>query len=123
MKQLAASTTATGRTLILKAKGFLESECGAKVIYGDSVMPYTPITAEVNGVVRVPRGGFGVAQEQIGALPEKHDGLRGKVGELHPNTGRRLARANRLLGRRDRRSSPKYARHASSIESPSQRVD
>jgi DNA polymerase elongation subunit (family B) len=36
MKDLAASTTATGRNLILTAKAFLENECGAKVIYGDT---------------------------------------------------------------------------------------
>ena len=54
MKDLAASTTATGRNLILSAKAFLESECGAKVIYGDSVMPYTPITVLcADGGVRV----------------------------------------------------------------------
>lgn len=53
MKDLAASTTATGRALILKAKAFLEAECGARIIYGDSVMPYTPITMLRNGKVHV----------------------------------------------------------------------
>ena len=53
MKELAASTTATGRNLILSAKAFLEKECGAKVIYGDSVMPYTPITVKSEDVIRV----------------------------------------------------------------------
>lgn len=53
MKDLAASTTATGRNLILSAKAYLEKECGAKVIYGDSVMPYTPITLMRDGKIAV----------------------------------------------------------------------
>ena len=36
MKELAASTTATGRNLILKAKAFMEENYDAKVIYGDT---------------------------------------------------------------------------------------
>ena len=36
MKELAASTTATGRNLILKAKEFMEINYDAKVIYGDT---------------------------------------------------------------------------------------
>jgi DNA polymerase elongation subunit (family B) len=36
MKELAASTTATGRDLILKAKQFMESNYNANVIYGDT---------------------------------------------------------------------------------------
>lgn len=46
MKDLAASTTATGRSLILKAKAFMEERYKAKVVYGDtdsvmlSVFPY-----------------------------------------------------------------------------------
>jgi DNA polymerase elongation subunit (family B) len=36
LKELAASTTATGRNLILKAKKFVENEYNAKVIYGDT---------------------------------------------------------------------------------------
>ena len=36
MKELAASTTSTGRSLILKAKEFMEKHYDAKVIYGDT---------------------------------------------------------------------------------------
>lgn len=43
MKELAASTTATGRNLILKAKSFVEKNYDAKVVYGDSVLPDEPI--------------------------------------------------------------------------------
>lgn len=42
MKELAASTTATGRNLILKAKDFIENDFGGKVVYGDSVVGDTP---------------------------------------------------------------------------------
>jgi DNA polymerase elongation subunit (family B) len=37
MKELAESTTATGRNLILQAKKFAEDEYNAKIIYGDSI--------------------------------------------------------------------------------------
>ena len=36
MKELAASTTATGRNLILKAKSFMEEHYDANVVYGDT---------------------------------------------------------------------------------------
>lgn len=42
-KELAASTTATGRNLVLKLRDFAEENYDCKVVYGDSVMPYTPI--------------------------------------------------------------------------------
>jgi DNA polymerase elongation subunit (family B) len=44
LKDIAACTTATGREMIMLAKDFVEKEYNAEVIYGDSVMPYTPIT-------------------------------------------------------------------------------
>ena len=44
LKEIAACTTATGREMIYLAKNFVEEKYGAEVIYGDSVMPYTPIT-------------------------------------------------------------------------------
>ena len=44
MRAIAASTTAVGRAQIMKAKAFVEERFGAEVIYGDSVMPDTPIT-------------------------------------------------------------------------------
>ena len=52
-KDIAASTTATGREMIMTAKNFVEDTYGAKVIYGDSVMPYTPLTVRINGEVQV----------------------------------------------------------------------
>lgn len=36
MKELAASTTATGRNLIIKAKSFMEERYGAEIVYGDT---------------------------------------------------------------------------------------
>ena len=44
LQELAASTTATGRDLVMKLKYFAEDNFDCKVIYGDSVMPYTPVT-------------------------------------------------------------------------------
>jgi len=36
MKEVAASTTATGRNMIMKAKGFIEDNYDAEIIYGDT---------------------------------------------------------------------------------------
>lgn len=44
LKEIAACTTATGREMIMLAKEYVETKYNAEVIYGDSVMPYTPIT-------------------------------------------------------------------------------
>ena len=43
MKEVAASTTATGRNMIMKAKGFIEDNYDAEIIYGDSVTGDTPV--------------------------------------------------------------------------------
>ena len=43
LKDIAACTTATGREMIMTAKGFVEKQYNAEVIYGDSVVPDTPI--------------------------------------------------------------------------------
>ena len=43
LKDIAACTTATGREMIMTAKGFVERKYNARVIYGDSVMPDTPV--------------------------------------------------------------------------------
>jgi DNA polymerase elongation subunit (family B) len=53
MKELAASTTATGRKMIMLAKNFLETNFQARVVYGDSVAADTPTTLRINGNVRV----------------------------------------------------------------------
>ena len=49
LKDLAACTTAVGRSMILLAKSFVESNFGARVVYGDSVTGYTPIVLKVGG--------------------------------------------------------------------------
>ncbi|PNG99030.1 DNA polymerase, partial [Tetrabaena socialis] len=49
LKDLAACTTATGRSLILQAKAFVQKEFGARVIYGDSVAGYTPVLLRRGG--------------------------------------------------------------------------
>jgi DNA polymerase elongation subunit (family B) len=43
LQELAASTTATGRNLVMKLKDFAEENYDCKVVYGDSVLPNTPI--------------------------------------------------------------------------------
>lgn len=53
LKDIAACTTATGREMIVMAKEFVETNYNADVIYGDSVMPYTPITINNNGNIEV----------------------------------------------------------------------
>ena len=53
LKEIAACTTATGREMIYLAKNFVEEKYGANVIYGDSVMPYTPITYIQDGLLHV----------------------------------------------------------------------
>lgn len=45
MKELAASTTATGRNLIMKAKSFMEKHYDAKVIYGDTDSIFVDFTS------------------------------------------------------------------------------
>lgn len=44
LKEIAAATTATGREMICLARDFVTEKYNADVIYGDSVMGYTPIT-------------------------------------------------------------------------------
>jgi len=53
LKDIAACTTATGREMIMLAKNFVEKNYNAEVIYGDSVMPYTPITYKTQHQVYV----------------------------------------------------------------------
>ena len=48
LKDIAACTTSTGREMIMIAKKFVEDNYNADVIYGDSVMPYTPITYKID---------------------------------------------------------------------------
>lgn len=50
-KDIAASTTATGRERILQAKAFVEGRYGAEVVYGDSVPGYTPVLVMHGGLV------------------------------------------------------------------------
>ena len=51
LKDIAACTTATGRERIMMAKEYVETNYDATVIYGDSVMPYTPITLKRNNEI------------------------------------------------------------------------
>lgn len=53
MKPIAQSTTSTGRNMIMMAKNFVETHYNADVIYGDSVMPYTPITINNNNNILI----------------------------------------------------------------------
>ena len=47
MKELAASTTATGRNLIMKAKTFMETYYDARVIYGDTDSIFVDFTSKL----------------------------------------------------------------------------
>ena len=51
MKELAASTTATGRNLIMSAKKFAEEEYNCEVVYGDSVVGYSPVIVKYNNQI------------------------------------------------------------------------
>ena len=53
LKEIAACTTATGREMIMLAKEYVETNYNADVIYGDSVMPYTPLTYKINNNIYV----------------------------------------------------------------------
>jgi len=53
LKDIAACTTSTGREMIMLAKKFVEDNYETNVIYGDSVMPYTPITYKLNDKINV----------------------------------------------------------------------
>ncbi len=53
LKDIAACTTATGREMIMLAKEYVEKNYDADVIYGDSVMPYTPLTYKINNDIYV----------------------------------------------------------------------
>jgi|688.fasta_scaffold58081_2 DNA polymerase elongation subunit (family B) len=53
LKEIAACTTATGREMIMLAKEYVETNYNADVIYGDSVMPYTPITYKINNNIYI----------------------------------------------------------------------
>eukprot|EP00960_Hanusia_phi_P077149 768657-Hanusia_phi.AAC.1 len=53
MKPIAQSTTSTGRNMILMAKKFVEEKYDADVIYGDSVMPYTPLMLKYNNKIHI----------------------------------------------------------------------
>ena len=67
-QDVAASTTATGRMMIIYAKRIIEEvygdrvydtvshgpvKCRAEYVYGDSVANYTPVTIRVNGIIKI----------------------------------------------------------------------
>lgn len=61
LKHIAACTTAVGRAMILQAKAFVEGpEVGGRVVYGDSVAPWTPVWLRLGGykVVLTTAGGI-----------------------------------------------------------------
>jgi len=49
MSDVAAATTAVGRTMLLRLKEFAETQRGGDVIYGDSVAGYTPVVVRLAG--------------------------------------------------------------------------
>lgn len=53
LQELAASTTATGRNLVMKLKNFAEENYDCKVVYGDSVLPNTPVMLRYNNEIHI----------------------------------------------------------------------
>ena len=51
--EIAASTTAVGRNMIMLAKNFSEKNYSCEVIYGDSVANYTPVYVKVAGKIDI----------------------------------------------------------------------
>jgi DNA polymerase elongation subunit (family B) len=54
-KEVAASTTATGRNMIMKAKEFIEKNYDAQIVYGDSVTGYTPCILKENNSIKIEK--------------------------------------------------------------------
>ena len=57
MKELAASTTAVGRNLIMSAKKFSEEKYNCEVVYGDSVVGYSPVVINHNNKIYFEKNG------------------------------------------------------------------
>lgn len=75
---VSATTTAIGRQMIEKTKAFVESEYrNARVVYGDSVMPYTPVLVrdKITGCVSA------VTIESLATEWEEYDAF--KAGETN----------------------------------------
>tara|TARA_Y100000389_G_scaffold205100_1_gene263164 strand:+ start:9810 stop:14132 length:4323 start_codon:yes stop_codon:yes gene_type:complete len=53
MRDIASCTTATGRNMIYLAKNFVEEKYNSKTVYGDSVMPYTPLTVKKENYIYI----------------------------------------------------------------------
>ena len=53
LQELAASTTATGRNLVMKLKNFAEENYDCKVVYGDSVLPNTPVMLRYKNEIHI----------------------------------------------------------------------
>jgi DNA polymerase elongation subunit (family B) len=79
MKELAASTTAVGRDMILKAKSIIEaSDCRASVIYGDTDslfvrVPSLPGASPIDKVARAIEVGKRLSKEVYPHLKRPHD--------------------------------------------------
>lgn len=53
LKEIAASTTAAGRATLLRAKAFLETQCGARVLYGDTDSLFAVFPCERSGAAAI----------------------------------------------------------------------
>lgn len=76
MKELAASTTATGRNMILMAKAFVENQFGARVIYGDTdsiFIEYVPEPGTKDPVLAAMHFGEHVSEQFKPMLKKPHD--------------------------------------------------
>lgn len=100
---ISSSTTSLGRQMIEDTKSAVECKYpGAEVIYGDSVAPWTPITARVDGEVQTLLVGEFAKKLGSAAFDAQPDGK--ETCELHDNimvlTSTGWCRASRIIRHR-----------------------
>lgn len=80
MKELAASTTATGRNLIIKAKNFMETYYDARVIYGDTDSIFVDFTSKLR---EAGLTGKGALQKSIDIAIEASNEFKNTLKKPH----------------------------------------
>jgi len=102
LKDIAACTTSTGREMIMLAKKFVEDNYDTNVIYGDSVMPYTPIIYKINNNINISTFEHldGIWFEYKNFKPFEND--RYNKEQFIPNdmtvwTGKEWSKVNRII--------------------------
>ncbi len=101
---IAAATTAIGRSMLLKLRDFIENERGGDVVYGDSVAGYTPVFVREGGRIRLDTVEGVAAGARRGWVPCAGRGRDGKESleltgvEVWSDAG--WTRAHRLIRHR-----------------------